>query len=153
MTEVYVVRYGAYSDQGIAGVFSNKEKAEFYCKIQNEIDNCYCENYWIDTYVLDEEVIPDNSKVATYYGTAIYLEDCWSYDKKTLFGKKGEFVYDDDYPEEKRIYTKDTEIRILDRDNIAYKEIEVYSVKGIEHAKKVALDEYYKYMAKKEGIS
>ena len=156
MTKVYVVRYGEYSGQGIAGVFSSKERAEFYCKIQNEIENCYIEDYWVDEYILDEDVYPEDTKVATYYGAAIYLEDCWSYDKKTLYGKKGEFVYGDDeedYPEEKRVYTKDTIIRIQDSDEYTYKEVEVYSIKGLEHAKKVALDEYYKYMAKKEGIS
>lgn len=156
MTKVYIVRYGEYSDQGIAGVFSSKEKAEFYCKIQNEIDYCYTEDYWVDERILDEGEYPADAKVVTYYGAAIYLEDCWSCDKKTLYGKKGEFVYGDDeedYPEEKRVYTKDTIVKIQDSDEYTYKEVEVYSVKGLEHAKKIALDEYYKYIAKKEGLA
>ena len=153
MTKVYGVRYGEYSGQGIAGVFSSKEKAEFYCKIQNEIENCYCEDYWVDEYTLDEDVYPEDTKVVTYYGAAIYLDDYWSSNK--LYGKKkGEFVYEEDeFPEEKRVYTKDTIIRIQDSDEYTYKEVEVYSVKGLEYAKKIALDEYYKYIAKKEGIS
>ena len=154
MTKVYIVRYGECSDQGIAGVYSSKEKAEFYCKIQNEIESCYCENYWVDERILDEDAYPEGTKVATYYGAAIYLEDHWNYNRKILFGKKGEFVYgEDEFPEEKRVYTKDTIIRIQDSDECTHKEVEVYSVKGLEHAKKVALDEYYKYVAKKEGIS
>ena len=60
---------------------------------------------------------------------------------------------EDEFPEEKRVYTKDTIIKIQDSDDYSYKEVEVFSVKGLEHAKKVALDEYYKYMAKKEGLA
>ena len=156
MTKVYIVRYGEYSDQGIAGVFSSKEKAEFYCKIQNEIDYCNMESYWIDERILDEDEYSGDTEVATYYGASVYLEDCWSHDGRILYGKKGEFAYgneEEDYPEEKRVYTKDVIIKVTDSDEYLNKEVEVWSVKGIEHAKKVALDEYYKYIAKKEGIS
>ena len=53
--------------------------------------------------------------------------------------------------EEKRIYTKDVEIRIQD-DAEFWNYIEVWSVKGKEHAKKVALDKYYEILAEKEGV-
>ena len=154
MTKIYLVRYGEYSDQGIAGVFSTKEKAEFYCKIENEMREDVYDYYWIDDYTLDEYAYPKGTKVVKYYGAAIFLEDYWSYDKKTLFGKEGEFFYDEnDYPVENRVYTKDTEIRIMDSDKYTCKEVEVWSVKGLEHAKKVALDKYYELKAKKEQIN
>ena len=156
MTKVYIVRYGECSDQGIAGVFSSKEKAEFYCKIQNEIDNCYTEDYWVDERILDEGEYPVDARVATYYEVSIYLEDHWNFDRKILFGKKGYFTLDEDEDEivgDKRIYTKDVEIEIRDSDEFNSKTITVSSIKSLKHAKKVALDEYYKYMAKKEGLS
>ena len=140
MTEVYIVRYGEYSDQGIAGVFSTKEKAQKYCDIHNEIEDY--EEYWIDDYKLDKYELPEDTKVVIYYGCTIYLND-------SLYNKKGELYFKD--MEEKRIYTKDVEIRIQD-DAEFWNYIEVWSVKGKEHAKKVALDKYYEILAEKEGV-
>ena len=142
MTKVYVVRYGEYSDQGISGVFSTKEKAQKYCDIQNELKDY--EDYWIDERELDKDVLPNDTKVVTYYGCTVYLND-------SLYIKKG--AIDTEDMEEKRIYIKDVEVEVQTGEDKAYEYIEVWSVKGTEHAKKVALDEYYKYIAKKEGIS
>ena len=36
--KIYIVRYGEYSDQGIAGAFSSKKKAQYYCDIKNAIE-------------------------------------------------------------------------------------------------------------------
>ena len=140
MTKVYIVRYGEYSDKGIAGVFSTKEKAQKYCNIHNELENY--EDYWIDDRELDEDVLPDDTKVVTYYGCTIYLND-------SLYNKKGDLEFED--MEEKRIYTKDVEVEVQTGDRV-YEYIEVWSVKGIEHAKKVALDKYYEILAEKEGV-
>ena len=142
MTKVYVVRYGEYSDQGISGVFSTKEKAQKYCDIQNELKDY--EDYWIDERELDKDVLPNDTKVVTYYGCTVYLND-------SLYIKKG--AIDTEDMEEKRIYIKDVEVEVQTGEDKAYEYIEVWSVKGTEHAKKVALDDYYKYIAKKEGIS
>ena len=38
MEKVYLVRYGCYSDQGIAGAFSTEEKAMRYCEVHNELN-------------------------------------------------------------------------------------------------------------------
>ena len=86
MTEVYIVRYGEYSDQGIAGVFSTKEKAQKYCDIHNEIEDY--EEYWIDDYKLDKYELPEDTKVVIYYGCTIYLND-------SLYNKKGELYFKD----------------------------------------------------------
>ena len=141
MTKVYIVRYGEYSDQGIAGVFSTEEKAQRYCDIQNELEDY--EDYWIDERELDEDVLPDDTKVVTYYGCTVYLND-------SLYIKKG--AIDTEDMEEKRIYTKDVEVEVQTGDDRVYEYIEVWSVKGTEHAKKVALDKYYEILAEKEGV-
>ena len=140
MTKVYIVRYGEYSDQGIAGVFSTEEKAQKYCDINNELEDY--EDYWIDDYELDEDELPSDTKVVTYYGCTVYLND-------SLYNKKGDLEFED--MEEKRIYTKDVEVKIQD-DAEFWNYIEVWSVKGTEHAKKVALDKYYEILAGKEGV-
>lgn len=142
MTEVYIVRYGEYSDQGIAGVFSTKEKAQKYCDINNELIEDY-DNYWIDDRKLDEDVLPDDTKVVTYYGCIIYLNN-------SKYNKKGNIEFED--MEGKRIYTKDVEVEIQIGSDRVYEYIQVWSVKGTEHAKKVALDKYYEYLAEKEGV-
>ena len=147
MTKVYIVRYGEYSDQGIAGVFSTEEKAQKYCDINNELEDY--EDYWIDERELDEDVLPDDTKVVTYYGCIVNLGDCNSSNSTHCYHKKGDI--DSENMEEKRIYTKDVEIKIQD-DAEFWNYIEVWSVKGKEHAKKVALDKYYEILAEKEGV-
>ena len=142
MTKIYLVRYGEYSDQGIAGAFSTKEKAQRYCDIQNELKDY--EDYWIDERELDKDVLPNDTKVVTYYGCIVYLND-------SLYIKKG--AIDTEDMEEKRIYTKDVEVEVQTGEDKAYEYIEVWSVKGTEHAKKVALDKYYELKAKKEQIN
>ena len=141
MTKVYIVRYGEYSDQGIAGVFSTKEKAQKYCDVHNELENY--EDYWIDDYELDGNELSEDTKVATYYGCTVYLND-------SLYNKKGDLELED--MEEKRIYTKDVEVEVQTGNDRVYEYIQVWSVKGKEHAKKVALDKYYEILAKKEGV-
>ena len=148
MTKVYIVRYGEYSDQGIAGVFSTEEKAQKYCDINNEIEDY--EDYWIDDYELDEDELSADAKVVTYYGCTIYLEDCIGMDGIRYYHKKGDMDFED--MEEKRIYTKDVDIRVQTGDDLVYECIEVWSAKGKEHAKKVALDKYYEILAEKEGV-
>ena len=141
MTKVYIVRYGEYSDQGIAGVFSTEEKAQKYCDIQNELKDY--EDYWIDERELDKDVLPNDTKVVTYYGCTVYLND-------SLYIKKG--AIDTEDMEEKRIYTKDVEVEVQTGEDKVYEYIEVWSAKGTEHAKKVALDKYYEILAEKEGV-
>ena len=127
MTKVYVVRYGEYSDQGIAGVFSTKEKAERYCKVQNEIDEeLYYGNFWVSEYTLDKHEVPSDVEVATYYTTCISTIT----DK---FTKAGEIYFED---EERQVLTKPVIIEKYDD------YISVSSTKSLEHAKKVAIEQY-----------
>lgn len=133
MTKVYVVRFGEYSDQGIAGVFSSEEKAKKYCEIQNEIEGY--EDFWVDEYTLDEDEVPKEAKVATYYVARISTKtDRWSTAGKIYCAG-----------EEKRIYTKDVEIEVNENCDV----IEVASVRSLEHAKKVAIEQYQIYTQQK----
>lgn len=123
--KVYVVRYGAYSDQGIAGVFSAEEKAKRYCDIKNEINDFY-DDYWIDEYTLDEHEISKDTKVVTYYS-------CWISIITNEHQRAGEIHFED---EEKEIFTEP--IIIKKYNDCIY----VKSVASPEHAQKVAIEQY-----------
>ena len=138
MTKVYIVRYGEYSNQGIAGAFSTEEKADHYCNIQNQIDSY--ESYWVDEYELDEYEKPKDAKVVTYYEVGIALEDTWNYNHKELWYHAGDFTYDD--YEEKDVFTKPNIIIIHDSPEYSTKEIIVKSSESFEKAKKIAIEQY-----------
>ena len=129
--KVYVVRYGAYSDQGIAGVFSTEEKAKRYCDIKNEI-NSYSD-YWIDEYTLDEHEMSEDTKIITYYTCFIATI--------TIFNQCAGKIYLED--EEKEVFTEPVIIRKY------YDGIEVKSAESIEHARKVAIEQYQIYTQQK----
>lgn len=123
--KVYVVRYGAYSDQGIAGVFSTEEKAKRYCDIKNEVDDFYGD-YWIDEYTLDEHEMSKDTKVVTYYSCFITTLTIDSQ-------RAGETYF---VGEEKEIFTEPVIIKKY------YDGIQVKSVASPEHAQKVAIEQY-----------
>ena len=132
LTKVYIVRFGEYSDQGIAAVFSSEEKAKRYCDINNEIEGEY-ENYWIDDRILDEEEVNPDAKVVTYYCACISLKD----DK---WNKAGQIYFEDEY---KQIYTSPVIIEKGDD------YVSVESTTSLEHAKKVAIEQYQIYTQQK----
>lgn len=135
MTKIYLVRYGEYSDQGIAGAFSTKEKAEHYCKIHNDMED-WGGDHWVDEYILDEHELSKEAKVVTYYNVCV----------SKVF---------DSYTEAGEIYAEDEEKDILTKPVIIEDEedyIHVASTTSLEHAKKVAFDTYYKWKAKQEEV-
>lgn len=123
--KVYVVRYGAYSGQGIAGVFSTEEKAKRYCDIKNEVDDFYGD-YWIDECTLDEHEMSEDTKVVTYYSCFITTLTIDSQ-------RAGETYF---VGEEKEIFTEPVIIKKY------YDGIQVKSVASPEHAQKVAIEQY-----------
>lgn len=123
--KVYVVRYGAYSDQGIAGVFSTKEKAKRYCDIKNEVNDFY-DDYRVDEYTLDEHEMSEDTKVVTYYA-------CFIATSTTDSQRAGEIYFED---EEKRVLAEPVIIKKY------YDGIEVKSVASPKHAYKVAIEQY-----------
>ena len=125
MKTVYVVRYGEYSDQGIAGVFSNEKLAQKYCEIQNATHSFgnYHANYRVDEYILDKDAYDLDTRVEPYYEYTLWYE-----------GNKITDTYSDG--PDNRIFTRDTVIE----EGEEY--ITVYSIKSSEHAKKVALEQF-----------
>lgn len=126
MEKVYLVRYGCYSDQGIAGAFSTEEKAMRYCEVHNELNRGHSDPYWVDDIIVDLYEVNPNAKVVTYYIACISIVD-------DEFTSKGEIFVETD---EKDFYTKSTIVtKFSDH-------IEVKSVKSMEHAGKVAIEQY-----------
>ena len=132
LTKVYIVRFGEYSDQGIAAVFSSEEKAKRYCDINNELDGIYV-NYWIDDRILDEEEVSSDAKVVTYYCACISLND-------NEWNKAGQIYFEDEY---KQVYTSP----VIIEKNDSYASVE--STTSLEHAKKVAIEQYQIYTQQK----
>ena len=136
MDKIYLVRYGCYSDQGIAGAFSTEEKAKRYCEVHNEINGEYADPYWVDEIIVDLYEVNPNAKVVTYYTAIIALKDERNPDKLQFWTKKGEIM--DTYAD-KDFYSKNTIV------NITEDYIEVKSITSEEHAKKVAIEQYQIY--------
>lgn len=136
MNKIYLVRYGCYSGQGIAGAFSTEEKAKRYCEVHNEINGEYADPYWVDEIIVDLYEVNPNAKVVTYYTATLALKDEWNFDHSQLWTKKGEIM--DTYAD-KDFYSKNTII------NRTEDYIEVKSITSEEHAKKVAIEQYQIY--------
>ena len=129
MEKVYLVRYGCYSDQGIAGAFSTEEKAIKYCEVHNEINGKYVDPYWVDEIIVDLYEVNPNVKVVTYYIACISIVDDEFASKGEIFAKT----------EERDFYSKNTVItKYSDH-------IEVKSVKSMEQAVKIAEEQYQVY--------
>lgn len=144
MTKVYAVWYGEYSDRNIYGIFSTREMADACVVVQSKLDEC--ESYYVIEYELDEHTVDANTDVRTYYYMSILTRDLWNYSHTELLGKKGEFDLDErDNITESRVYTTPVIInkKFDDYGNVI--SIEVCSVEGFEHAKKVAVERYQMY--------
>ena len=121
MNKIYLVAGGEYSDYHIAAVFKDKEKAEFYVEMQNKLGS-FCD-YYVDEREFHDDKVNMTEKVVKYYDVCVDLED-------------GELYYEDyDYD----IYTQDT---IIEKHEDA---IHVSSTKSLEHARKVAIEQYQIY--------
>ena len=129
MTTVYLVRYGCYSDQGIAGVFSTQEKAQKYCDVHNEINDY--DDYYVEEYELDEVEVSPDAAVVVYYYTYIALKDD-GYQKAGHLFRSGE---------EKKILTTPVVITKDTSDSV----VRVASIMSLDHAKKVAIEQYQMY--------
>ena len=133
MTKVYIVRFGEYSDQWIAGVFSTEEKARKYCDVYNEVDTY--ENYWIDDRTLDEDEVSPEAKVVTYYSVCIAIESDDYMEAGEIYCKE----------EEKDIYTKPVVINHMKNSDY----IEVRFTESMEKATKIAIEQYQIYTQQK----
>jgi hypothetical protein len=120
MDKVYVVTSGEYSDYHIVKVFLDKAKAEKYAEVYKKTES------WADSVGVEEYIIyDDNFEVTlnepnTYYVQYIDLDDGklgWCGEEKVLSTAKS--FYD-----------------------FCYGGIKAYSQKSIEHAKKIAIEQY-----------
>lgn len=113
----------------VAGVFIDKEKADHYCKIQNDLNSG---DYSLDRFYVSEEAIMDNSvsldsKVVDYY--VYYIQ----YDDPEDVRDSNE--YNDDITI-KKVYTKEV---FVEDDCMC---IAGYSTHSFEEAKEVAFQYY-----------
>lgn len=126
--KVYVVTEGEYSDYCIDKVFIDKKKAMAYVSAKNgDVKNKYCAFYRIEEYETSDEKIQCNVDVKEYFRCRIFL-------KKTSFRNKCEI---DEYIEKAHIANRENTFFI----NGEYF-IDVFSTNGMEHAKKVAIEQY-----------
>lgn len=126
MTKVYVVMSGEYSDRCVEGVFSTEEKAQFYCDVHEKTEPYNCPYYVMD-YELDKHELEPTAEVKTYYVVSIEIKD-------------GTFSLDEiDGITEDRIFDKPV---VIEEDD---ESIQVSSIYGFEHAKKVAIEQYQIY--------
>lgn len=124
MEKIYLVRYGEYSDQGVAGAFSTKEKAERYCEVHDKIDS-WNSPFWVCELTVDENEIQKDVTVKKYYEACISLDN--------VGAEAGEiFSRDEDY----EIYTDPVIIKKYD-DHICVK-----STDSLKHAEKIAIEQY-----------
>ena len=65
MTKIYLVRYGEYSDQGIAGAFFYERKRQSTIVKFIMIWKIGGGDHWVDDTFRDE--LPKEAKVVTYY--------------------------------------------------------------------------------------
>lgn len=125
--KVYVVTAGEYSDYHICKIFLDKEKAEKYVALENEMNKYWSDNCWVNEWDTSDDSVDIDAKTAKYYYAYITTE--------------GEIETDEDdgqdYPE----------IRI-DKGEVIVKAddwgISVYSKKSYKHAEKVAIEQYQK---------
>lgn len=125
--KVYVVTAGEYSDYHICKIFLDKEKAEKYVALENEINEYLCDQCWVDEWDTSDDSVDMDAKTATYYYAYITTN--------------GEIETDEDEGQDF------PEIRI-DKGEVIIKPddwgIGVYSKRSYKHAEKVAIEHYQK---------
>lgn len=119
MNKIYIITSGEYSDYHIVAVFKDKKKAEFYAEMQEKLHPY--EYYYVDEREFYDDNVTMNEKIVKYYYAVI--------------GRGDGDIFDEG--EEYQIYTKDV---VIDKDFAG--SIVVSSTKSLDHAKKVAIEQY-----------
>lgn len=122
--KVYIVTAGEYSDYHICKVFLDKEKAEKYVALENELNKGCWDECYINEWDTADDSIKMEAKVAHYYYCYINNE--------------GEIETDEEYADETEPMI-DKGITIVKPDEWG---IAVYSQKSFKHAKKVAIEHH-----------
>lgn len=131
--EIYIVTSGCYSDYGINAVFSTREKAQEYCDMHNNSSESW-DSYSVETYAVDEpyEEIP----------CVVMVKPCNGSVKAVLYSENEEGEY---FPS---CFDMDETVK----DVLGTVFVKVRFSKDKEAMRKSAIDYYYAYMAKKEGL-
>ena len=141
MTKIYLVRYGSYSDQGIAGAFSTEEKANYFCSIRNKLFEF--DDYWVDEYVLDEHEYKSNLEVNTYHVAEILVENVTAWGEEH---NKGDLTISaEDNITENLLSSEPVVIEKHVSDDNEYKTITVYCQESAKKAEKIAIEQYQIY--------
>lgn len=141
MAEVYLVTKGDYSDYGIYGVFSTREKAEQYAHIiSGEVDE----------WALDDITIPNNIAGKRLYRVFRYADGFIQASRNEYVGQP---VEDDSVTEKAApgwlplLATEDVKYRLTH----PHLYTEVWA-RDDDHAKKIAADRFARYRAEQDGI-
>lgn len=141
MTDVYLVTKGDYSDYGIYGVFSTREKAEQYAHIiSGEVDE----------WALDDITIPNNIAGKRLYRVFRYADGFIQASRNEYVGQP---VEDDSVTERPAL----SWFSPFQSDEVRYHLAHPYLYTKVwarddDHAKKIAADRFARYRAEQDGI-
>lgn len=129
---VYVVTSGDYSAYEIVKVFLDKQKAERFvehCNQNPKHNFCFDCDYRLEEYSVSDDDFSLKDKPQTYFGCQIYIKQIGLFEKGyiEIFGKIIKLGHG------KVIINKRPD------------SIVVYSKQSMEHAKKVAIEQYQIY--------
>lgn len=157
---IYGVWTGEYSDRCMVAVFRDKQKAEKYAQLREDLDEYG--SYWVDEYELYDTKVNMASRVVKYYWCNINLEEYTDtymvYHPTTKQVEeviKAGYIDEEDFDEiEDYIESNQTEMQIYTKDtywlksNSRHPYITGYSVNSYEEAKKIAIEQYQIYTQK-----
>lgn len=129
---VYLVTHGDYSAYEIVNVFLDKQKAENFvehCNQNPKHNFCFDSDYRVEEYSISDDDFSLKDKPKTYFACQIYIKQIGMFQKGfiKMFGKIVKLGH------EKVIINKRPD------------SIVVYSKQSMEHAKKVAIEQYQIY--------
>lgn len=129
--KIYLVM--ANEEYGMAfpvAVFKDKQFAEKYCELKNEIDYMY--NHFCTEMEFEDSKVDLNSKTAQYYSYSVWSDD------DTYISTNGEFDDSNDDEQECRIDEGDVVVKWESTKDY----VTVYSKNSYDEARAIALDIY-----------
>lgn len=140
--EVYIVTQGVYSDYHIAKVFLDKAKAEKFVEVHNTCTDD--DDYMIETFDTNDDDFSLKDELKTFYHCCIVLENEASH-------KSGEIIelgtYQELCKQDKNVVISRDFSRPYHISRLNY--LFVSSTKSMEHAKKIAIEQYQIYTQNK----
>ena len=143
---IYIVMQSdGCEDTCVSAVFANKEKAEFYAKLKDKLEEDYYYHYVIERELKDREIIGDE-EVVEYYTYHINLDD--SIEESEDYNDEEDTCKGIDKGE---IHTTVEEYFTWENSKkVPYKSISAYSKNSFNEAKQIAI-KLYKALKLTEG--